>query len=572
MDKHARWQRQVPWLRITRDDDGPVFGCSICAKALTKGGISKRILGRPGFSIWATNSARGGSKWSNVIRHKHSEGHCVAKALLRSSKFQGLQLPAESAFEKVLKSLQKRNSRAAVDGVGGSEMIKKMIWCLAEAFRAVYRRQLREAHTIALHHDKGSNRLLVRFTACTVDLGRVAGVLGLQTTNGGHREIVESLIGIIKRFCTIGGQRPKSGMEFRTGEYEEAFLDESLYEQLRSKIHFWNTDGASECQLAGRLLQQGCRSISEQGKEVFSNLQIVNWDTAHASRRVTTRPWKCDEYLNGVLQWVLLKKNSIVRIVQNSAVFRDLMRKNIQMSEGKVSDKVFNFGFAGHRFDSTTKPVGRAVHNLFALIHTAIQIERLRPNKPEGAAATDFLRGLSTERVVQLAMLADGAHEAMAITRFCDSEAMHGEDLCFQLECFVAKVSMLFLDGGCVRHGFTRWILEKLKKTPVLVYVDGRPKLVGSRTGVSAEIVDRCIGRMTCWVRLCIAVLTAEYPHFSLLSAFSVFNLPEDGTTAQDVVWGSTLRSKIERLAKHFEAWSGSVLGVSVSLGLLAHI
>lgn len=89
----------------------------------------------------------------------------------------------------------------------------------------------------------------------------------------------------------------------------------------------------------------------------------------------------------------------------------------------------------------------------------------------------------------------------MAITRLRVSEQSRSEEVSWQLEALLATMSMLLLDASCADHGLTRWISQELKKT-VLVYVKREAKLVGTRSGVPRETLQRCNQRMACWVRL----------------------------------------------------------------------
>ena len=69
----------------------------------------------------------------------------------------------------------------------------------------------------------------------------------------------------------------------------------------------WNSDSAGDVQLAARLATSKLRPISEQGNDLFPNMRAVNWDAAHASRRLTSRPWATDPYLMSTLKLFVLK-------------------------------------------------------------------------------------------------------------------------------------------------------------------------------------------------------------------------------------------------------------------------
>ena len=87
-------------------------------------------------------------------------------------------------------------------------------------------------------------------------------------------------------------------------------------------------------------------------------MRVVNWDTAHGSRRMTSRPWKTDDFLNNLLKMFLICNTSIVRVVSNSQVISDLFKANLAKVSNRVSKHVVDFSYAAHRYDSTTKPLG----------------------------------------------------------------------------------------------------------------------------------------------------------------------------------------------------------------------
>ena len=356
----------------------------------------------------------------------------------------------------------------------------------------------------------------------------------------------------MRRFCTPGACRVPNEHERKTGTTIQCELDNKLFNHMRCVVHVWNADAASDCQLAGRIVQGN--SQLQRGRGTFENLKLVTWDTTHASRRLTSRPWRTDPYIYKSLCILLLskkkKEQAIVRLIQNSQEFRYFYQENLKKQRVRVGPRVSNLCFAPHRFDSTTRPLGRAVHNIIAVIRTAVQITRTRPRTEEAASASSFLKLMSTERILQLAVLADAASEAIVMTRFTDREGCATETLWWELEAFMAKIKMLFVDRQCTKTGYTAWALEMLK-TPTLVFVEGQPLVIGRRGGVPANITERCIKRMSCWVRMCLEVIKAEYPSFSLFSSFSIFHLP-DQAKILEVTPDEALKDRLQRLATFF--------------------
>jgi hypothetical protein len=246
---------------------------------------------------------------------------------------------------------------------------------------------------------------------------------------GGSHEIIVSTASIVKMFCSPGlGRQPAA--EEKKCDMPETSVDDSMLKQVSEKIHYWNADGASDCQLAGQLCVKApqARPLSQQGREAFPEMKLVNWDAAHASRRLTSRPWAADRFVQGVVTLFVMSPSSIVRLVQNSQELRMMMKVNKDKLQTRVGQKVANFAFAPHRYDSTTRPIGRAVHNFTALLQTAVQIARLRTGTDAGNRANEFLEQISTEKVLQLAFVADAGAEAIVLTRLLDRERARGED------------------------------------------------------------------------------------------------------------------------------------------------
>ena len=74
--------------------------------------------------------------------------------------------------------------------------------------------------------------------------------------------------------------------------------------------------------------------------------------------------------------------------------------------------------------------------------------------------------------------------------------------------------------------GYTSYMLQSLKTAPIVV-PDGKGgfKQVGDSSGVPDTILKRCLQRMTCWVKLCVTTLQAEFPSFEAMQRYTVFNL-----------------------------------------------
>ena len=266
---------------------------------------------------------------------------------------------------------------------------------------------------------------------------------------------------------------------------------------------------------------------------------------------MTKRPWTADDFLLEVVKTVITNRNSIVGLIQNSVEFVKWFQDAKNSMSNVIGKKVKNLSLAKHRFDSTSRPISRAVLNLHGLIKTADHIARIRrAGSREVDTAKDFLRFIDVERAIQLGMLADAGMEALHLTRLCDKEDWATEDAGFWVSSTLSMIQMLFVDGDVVTTvGHTKWIIDVLKSSPLTFFVDGAPRQLGGAQSANVEIVKRCLGRMSSWVRMATTVLESEFPNFRVLSAMSIFSVTpgnERGQGAEDVAFDASC----ERLSR----------------------
>ncbi|CAE7383924.1 nlaXM, partial [Symbiodinium pilosum] len=178
-----------------------------------------------------------------------------------------------------------------------------------------------------------------------------------------------------------------------------------------------------------------------------------------------------------------------------------------------------------------------------------------------------FLRFVDNERLLQLALLADAAEEAKALTRLTDRESCETEKVAQEVEAYLARITMLFIDRGCREFGYTNFMLRQLRN-PMLVYADGQPKRIGGP--LADGVLHRAFGRMACWVRLTHEVVRAEYPNFSIFTSFSVFHLPDDLPENPAGQLSGAVAEKLKRLAKFFHVNEPSLMKQFVDVQALA--
>ncbi len=75
--------------------------------------------------------------------------------------------------------------------------------------------------------------------------------------------------------------------------------------------------------------------------------------------------------------------------------------------------------------------------------------------------------------VLLLAMLADAGDESIIMVRSWDTERADLAETAFNLARFIARIEFLFVQGQCVKCGYTKVMLEFLKK-PIVYTVRGQ--------------------------------------------------------------------------------------------------
>ena len=257
----------------------------------------------------------------------------------------------------------------------------------------------------------------------------------------------------------------------------------------------WHAFVVQQPAIAGCLLREGDAPDGAAGawQGPLPNLRIIARDGAHASRRVTKRPWVADPFLHDVVERTVFAKNSPTRLIQHSEVFSEWFGNHIQMVSRKVTDskRIRNMQLAKQRFDSTQRPLGRCVLFFEALLLTVVQIAENRKGREEAKHATAWLQWLTVERAVQLSLLADSGDEAMICTRFLDSEEVDYAQLPTECQRFLSRIISLFGPGSrCFTCGYASFMLQTLAE-PFIYFINGEPVSLGGKAALTEELKDR---------------------------------------------------------------------------------
>ena len=188
-----------------------------------------------------------------------------------------------------------------------------------------------------------------------------------------------------------------------------------MFDHLCATVRIIASDSAADELAAARQSASGPNAI-------FSGVEAVLRDKAHASRRCLSRPWHADQEINDILQFFIHHKNSMVQKIDHSPDLRRIFTRYVgEMKTGilRKSGSLVSLHSAKHRFESFAGPLGNWVVWLLALVFTAREVVIKRTNV-EVKCAELFLSQITEERCILMAMLADAADDGLEFTRAQD--------------------------------------------------------------------------------------------------------------------------------------------------------
>ena len=188
---------------------------------------------------------------------------------------------------------------------------------------------------------------------------------------------------------------------------------------------------------------------------------------------------------------------SVVQIIDRSDVFRQWFREYTAHGSAQADlPMVSNLRSAKHRFESSSKPLSRLVLHLAAAFKTCHRIAATRDSSHEGGLVRDWLKSITSEDILQLALLADASDEGLLLVRQLDCEHFDLASLQSTVADFVARLDFLFLHRGCmtVENSFVQHCLGLLAAGHLQVLpVSGTAGRV--LRPPDSEAVQRCIRR-----------------------------------------------------------------------------
>ena len=186
----------------------------------------------------------------------------------------------------------------------------KLAWCLYQAMKKRDVAVLKRATMICLFRDERKTRLAVSARVVTSDLQSVAMSFGTRRDLGtGSKEVTLGTYRIIKDLCTLFDSPGRKIGTIRC----RPELDKQLLAQIRSKIRIICVDSASDELLSCDMMRSA--ELMGTTDALTPNLSLILRDKAHASKRITSRPWSADPYLSETMNMFCRGRPSATRIV-----------------------------------------------------------------------------------------------------------------------------------------------------------------------------------------------------------------------------------------------------------------
>ena len=377
-----------------------------------------------------------------------------------------------TARRRQFETLKREGAPSNVAGTGlkvrrqGFEKARRLRATLGEAKRRMERKFLASAEFIVYQPDTKGKRLSLYYAAADSNMQVRFGLLGQCNICKPHlgkdaTGLEKGIKQVMRDFCTpykhvrkvtVAARYRKTGLRL---SQMPCNVNLKLLKHIRSTAKGMSPDGASDIQLAAKMLKQEWLPRVSASK-----------DRTHAMRRVLKRPWDADAYCREVYRMFVSGKKCMTQTIQNSDQFKQTFAELIRDC-GDLAAKVGNYRedsaefraslrCAKHRVESLCEPLRRVVVYWEAYLSVVIAVARERRSQPEGKRAMEFLAWVDEEALVQLAMMADAAEQLVCLLRFFDADGFDPSSMAAEVALFVSRVDFLFVQGQCIDHGYRK--------------------------------------------------------------------------------------------------------------------
>ena len=493
LDPDNKHSESESWIDPIFDNERRLtIGCKCCKAAGLKGAFAQyQVSGL--HSLYKTNFKK---------HHENPNHKKAVTTYMLGDDSHLFGAPPANEFRELADVIMKGQ------GCCGTRKLAKMSWCLAEAIKSVDQKFVTKAATITLFRDESKGRLAVRFRTVMPDLIVHCGTLGQARDEGtGAFNITRATKRIFQRFSTR-----YDGAPYRT--LKKPFLKKDTYESLCQKTHAITVDSAGDEVLSSEMMRSA--ALSSMRRALTPNLKFVIRDRTHGSKRLLSRAWAADEYLDHVTKLFCKGRKSVARLIHNSREIRRQFQFYSHTSFRVINKAVRNMRAAPHRYECMQKPFGRTVLFVHACIRTAIWCATTRTDE-SAARGKEWLLNITDEACLQGAMMADAADQTIVLTRVLDDEEADPIVCNSEVRSYLTSCEALFgPEEKCLKvFGYTRAMLQTLSR-PIVWNVGQGHSSIGAHGSVSRDVINQCLNRMRCWLKLMRATLAAEFPSFEI--------------------------------------------------------
>ena len=494
----CRWQvlsQTYHWLRQAADGSG--LGCVACSWARSRTSFGS-----------LTAQFKASTLKLHAEKAFHIQNYRAWMAKENTDKFiSSIACPQRGEFKSLLQRIQKGEATLR------DTKQRNMSWCLWEAAKIMMQQRVLAARIISLSRDESAQVFAIRCRMVDDQCAVHHGFMGQERSPGaGAKAMTEATKRVLVRFATnfIGCPAAWKATQF----------NRQLLEHIRRSTTSIVVDAAADELLSSSMLRTP--GLREDGSmvAVLPHLKFIIRDSAHASRRVISRPWFVDPQLQCVINIWGRDNRSFPQRMQHAKAAEECFRKHIKSCSSRHANRVVNLKAAKHRFESFARPLGRSILHLTALLNAAAEISSTRRADALGVDTAKWLSSLTNEAVLLGGLLADAADEALNFTRTLDDESVEACALSVEAKAFLSRIRQLFVAKQCLHIvGYTGMALAWLRTSRVWA-VPGHGLLqLGFDGEIPAALVETCISRMQTWCRLATSTVEAEFPDFMVTEA-----------------------------------------------------
>ena len=191
--------------------------------------------------------------------------------------------------------------------------------------------------------------------ACNKKLQRRHGLFGMVDMNNWSDAFAENIkdatITSIKNACTVYKSPPRAKRP-KTQQY----VDMNTIASVFRSIEIFDADAASDEQLAGNMLKGAKLDEIDIWDSIMPNMVKVRKDTAHASRRIGSRSWTADPYLQNI-HMSMVGRGCFIQKLQHSGPLSNVFNCNIRADDNQdlKMENVKDMGAIKPRWESAQK-------------------------------------------------------------------------------------------------------------------------------------------------------------------------------------------------------------------------